>query len=101
MFAPLSVDTDLIRAYGAASSGHAADLQTAAARLSAVDASASMLGPVGARFHAALTLAAQREARAVAALSGALASARVATRDTALAYQGADAAAGTRLTGTW
>lgn len=99
MFAHLSADTDLIRAYGSASSGHAADLQTAAARLSAVDA--SMLGPVGARFRAALTRAAEHEARAVTALGGALTSARVAARDTAHAYEGADAAAGTRLTGTW
>ena len=76
MFARLSADTDLLRAYGSASSAHAADLQTAAARLTALSAPASMFGPVGARFLAALTRAVEGEARAVTDLRDSLAAAR-------------------------
>ncbi|GJF08690.1 hypothetical protein NGTWS0302_29830 [Mycolicibacterium cyprinidarum] len=99
MFARLSADTDLIRAYGSASSGHAADLQAVASRLSTV--SASMLGPVGARFDAALTRAAEIEAHRVTELGAAVAAAHPAAWSAAHAYEGADTDAGTRLTGTW
>lgn len=101
MFARLSADTDLLRAYGSASSAHAADLQTAAARLSALSAPASMFGPVGARFLAALTRAVEGEARAVTDLRDSLAAARLAAHASAQSYESADVSAGTRLTGTW
>ena len=77
MFARLSADTDLRRAYGTASSAHAAELQTAAARLTALSAPASMFGPVGARFLAALTRAVESEARAVTNLRDSLAATAV------------------------
>ena len=49
-------DTDAIRALGAANSAHAADLAAIAATLSSLPGgdAGSMLGPVGARFLAAL-----------------------------------------------
>ncbi len=102
MFAPLSADTVLIRAYGSASSGHAADLQAVASRLSTLGAtSTSMFGPVGARFHAALTRATQSEARLVTELGASIAAVHPAAHSAAYAYEDADADAGTRLTGTW
>lgn len=102
MFARLSADTDAIRAYGSASASHAADLRAAAARLTTIGtAPASMFGPVGAVFQAALARAAEREARAVSALGTALAAANPAAVTAAHAYEGADADAGSRLTGAW
>ncbi len=102
MFARLSADTDLIRAYGSASSGHAAELRAAAARLTALGAEpVATFGPVGARFQAALARAAGREARSVTDLSGSIAAAHPAASGTAQAYDGADADAGARLTGAW
>ena len=102
MFARLSADTDLIRAYGSASSAHAAELQAAAARLTALGAApASTFGPVGARFQAALARATERAARNVTDLSGSIAAAHPAASGTAQAYEGGDADAGTRLTGAW
>lgn len=100
MLTRLSADPDLIRGYGSASSGHAADLMAAAAELS-TSVSVSTFGPVGARFQAALARAAEREARAVSDLSGALDAARPAALHTAHAYERTDADAGSRLTGTW
>ena len=100
MFARLSADTDAIRVYGSASATNAADLQVAAARLTAVGAvPAPMFGPVGAAFQAALARAAEREARAVSALSTVLAAANPAAVTAAHAYESADADAGSRLTG--
>ncbi|MCV7154601.1 type VII secretion target [Mycolicibacterium pyrenivorans] len=102
MFARLSADTDAIRAYGSASSAHAADLEAAAARLSAVGTvPASIFGPVGAAFQAALARATEREARTVSDLSSALAAANPAAAIAAHAYEGADADAGSRLIGAW
>lgn len=102
MVARLSADTEFIRAYGSASSGHAADLQAVVARLTALDAGAAAgLGPVGARFQAALTRAISREAGTITDLGGAVAAAHPAARETARIYQAADAAARDRLTGTW
>ncbi|MDZ4235084.1 MAG: ESX-1 secretion-associated protein, partial [Dietzia sp.] len=66
----MSADTDLIRAYGSAAAGRAGDLDAVAGRLTAV--SAPTFGPVGARFQAALTRAAEREAGVVAGLGGSL-----------------------------
>ena len=102
MVARLSADTESIRAYGSASSGHAADLMAAAARLTAVDAgSAALLGPVGARFQAALARAIDREAGTITDLGSAVAAADPAARSTAQVYEGADAAAGARFAGDW
>lgn len=106
MFARLSADTDLIRACGSASAGHAADLQAVAARWTALgtesaSASTSMLGPVGARFEAALVRAAEREARRVTELSASLSGARDAAWSAAQAYTSTDEDAGNRITGTW
>ena len=63
-------DTDTIRAFGAASTAHAADLAAVAATLSSMPGAAadSMLGPVGARFLTALADATTEASRAVAAL---------------------------------
>lgn len=100
MFARLSVDTDLVRGYGASSSRHAVDLQDAARRLGAVGAgAAATFGPVGARFLAALTRAAADEAAAVTALSDAVAAARDAAHGAAEAYESTDGRAGLRVAG--
>lgn len=102
MFARLSAETDLIRGYGSAASGHAADLQAAAAKLSTLrGTSTSMLGPVGARFRTALSRAAEIEVRRVTELGSSIAAAHAAAHSAARAYQGADADAGARLTDTW
>ena len=102
MLARLFADTDLIHAYGSASSGHAADLQAVAARLTALGtASASMFGPAGARFHAVLTRAVESEARRVNDLGAAIATSGPAAWGAAHAYAGAEADAGNRLTGSW
>lgn len=102
MVARLSADTEFIRAYGSASSGHAADLMAVVARLTALDTdSAALLGPVGARFQAALARAIDREAGTITDLGSAVAAAHPAASATAQAYEGADAAAGARLAGDW
>lgn len=104
MFARLSADPDVIRAYGSASAGHAADLQAVAARLTALGstaASTSTFGPVGARFQAALVRASETQAGCVTELGGRVAAAHPAAVSTARAYEGADAAAGNRITGSW
>ena len=101
MFARLSADTDLISAFGSAAAGQVADLQAVAVRLTALSTpSASMFGPVGARFGAALTRAAESEARRITELGASIAAARPAAHSAAQAYESADADAGTRLTGT-
>ncbi|WP_238994665.1 type VII secretion target [Mycolicibacterium chubuense] len=98
----MSVDTDLVRAYGAASSGHADGLRAAAARLTEVGgAAAPMFGPVGARFLAALTRAAEGEAHTVTGLGGALTAGRDAAAASATSYDVADTGAGHRVTGSW
>ena len=60
MHVRLTADTDLIRAYGSASAGHADDLQAVAARLATVGTDASLFGPVGATFLARLNRAVAR-----------------------------------------
>ena len=65
------VDTDAIRALGAACSAQADDMSAAAAALKSLpgpDATAAF-GPVGAGFLAALADAAAAESRAITALS--------------------------------
>ena len=92
-------DTDAVRAFGAANSAHAADLASIATTLSSLPtaAVASMMGPVGERFVAALAEAATRESRAVAALSENVSSAGRTAHSSAAAYDGADQRVGASL----
>jgi hypothetical protein len=85
-------DTDAIRAFGAANSAHAADLSALVATLGSFPAASasSMLGPVGARFLAALADAATDASRAVAALSDRLEAGHLTARASAAAYENAD-----------
>jgi hypothetical protein len=85
-------DTDAIRAFGAANSAHATDLAAVAAVLSALpDAAAhAMLGPVGARFLAALADATTEASGAAAGLADRLAEGSVTARASATAYENAD-----------
>ena len=86
------VDTDAIRALGTACSNQASDLSAAAAALKDLpgpDAIAA-LGPVGARFVAALDDAATAHARAITALSADVASAHPVSAAVADAYADAD-----------
>jgi hypothetical protein len=85
-------DTDAIRAFGATSAAQADDLSTIAAALSAMPSAAadSMLGPVGARFLAALADATTDAARAVAMLSDRLEAGHFTARASATAYENAD-----------
>lgn len=100
MSARLTVDTDLVRGYGTSSSGQADDLHDVARTLSGLGGG-DMLGPVGARFLAALVHAAAGEAAAVAALSSALTGVHGAAHGAAGAYEDSDTSSGTRLTGFW
>lgn len=99
MFSPLSADTDLIGAYGSASSAHGAELRAAAARLTALGP--VNLGPVGARFQAALTRSAERAAHHVAELSARTAGTGRTARRAAQSYAAVDDEAGMRITGSW
>jgi hypothetical protein len=102
VFARLSVDPDLVRAYGAASSAHAEDMRGAAQKLTTVGAgSGSMFGPIGARFLAALTRAAEEQARTVGGLSASLMAGHRAASESARAYEAADVDARGRVTGIW
>ena len=94
-------DTDAIRALGSASSAHAADLAAVASALSSLPdpATASMFGPVGANFLAALADAAAGEARAAAALSDSVGAAATTAGASAAAYDDADSRAGDLLVG--
>jgi hypothetical protein len=94
-------DTDAIRRMGSANSTHAADLTDVATMLSSLPAaaSASMLGPVGARFLAALAAAAADGSRAAAALGDRLAASSTTAHAAAIAYDEADHGAGVRITG--
>jgi hypothetical protein len=93
-------DTDAIRTFGTANSAQAADLAAVAAALSSTpDASArAMLGPVGARFVAALAEAAMDAARSVAALGERLAAGQATAYASAATYEDADHLLGTALT---
>ncbi len=106
MLPRLSADTDLIRAYGSASSDQAAELQGVVRRLAALGTAsvpmpASMFGPVGARFQAALAQATGREAERVAKLSDSLTAARAAAWRGAQAYSETDSGAGNQIAGSW
>lgn len=86
------VDTDAIRALGAACSSQADDLSAAATALKSLPGpdATTAFGPVGSAFLAALADAAMAEARAVAALSDELASAHPVSSAVADAYANAD-----------
>jgi hypothetical protein len=86
------VDTDTIRALGAACSAQADDLSAAAAALTSLmgpDATAAF-GPVGARFLAALEDAATAHAQAITTLSADVASAHPVSGAVVDAYADAD-----------
>jgi hypothetical protein len=91
-------DTDAIRALGAANSAQAADLAAVAESLSSTPCAATgMLGPVGARFVAALTDATMDASRAVAALGERLAMGHLTAQASAAAYENADQQLGTAV----
>jgi hypothetical protein len=92
-------DTDAIRAFGAASSAQADDLSAIAAALSAMPSPAAgpTLGPVGARFLAALADATSDASRAVATLSDRLEAGRSTSGASATAYENADHRLGTAV----
>ncbi|MDY6997917.1 MAG: type VII secretion target [Actinomycetota bacterium] len=98
---PLSADTDALRGYGSASAGHAADLRAAAARLDRVGADATVFGPVGAVFLAALRRAVARETETLGGLSRTVTESMVAAHGSAQAYEVADGVAGDRIAGGW
>jgi hypothetical protein len=81
-------DTQAIRALARADAAHSADLTAAAAALTAlpIAEAAPSLGPVGARFLAALSDAATAEAVAATALADSLAAGSAAGRFSATAY---------------
>jgi hypothetical protein len=85
-------DTDAIRAFGAASSAQAADLDAVAAALSSMPgpAAGAMLGPVGTRFLAALADAVAQGSRAVALLGERVEAGHLTAHASAGAYDDAD-----------
>jgi hypothetical protein len=90
-------DTDAIQTFGAANSAQAADLAAVAAALSSLPGAAagSMLGPVGARFLAALADATTEASRAVTALGERLEAGHRTAHASAMAYENADEHTGT------
>jgi hypothetical protein len=96
-------DTDAVRAFGSANSAHASDLAAVATALAATPSAVSgaVLGPVGARFLAALTEATAEASRAVTALADRMQAACRTAHDAATAYDSADAHAGTRVSGVY
>jgi hypothetical protein len=84
-------DTDAIRAFGAANSAQAADLAALATALTSFPAdSASSMGPIGARFLAALADAATDASLAVAGLRDRVEAGHLTARASAAAYENAD-----------
>lgn len=94
-------DTDAIRALGSASSAQAADLAAIASMLSSLPgpATASMFGPVGAAFLAALADAAAGEARAATELSDSVSAACTTAHASAAAYDDVDQRVGGQIAG--
>lgn len=85
-------DTAAIRAFGAAQARHAAELEAITARLARVGAqlTSDALGPVGARFLAALSEAVAREAQLIARIGESVAAAAATAHATADAYVGTE-----------
>ncbi|MFG1930429.1 hypothetical protein ACGFK1_07195 [Mycobacterium sp. NPDC048908] len=96
-------DTDAVRAFGSANDAHASDLAAVASALASIPnaATGAMLGPVGARFLAALTEATIEASRAVTELADRMAAGSRTAHDAAIAYDSTDARAGTRLSGVY
>ena len=94
-------DTAVIRAFGAAQSRHAAELEAISAALVSGGGQfdSDALGPVGAAFVAALADAAARDARLVALLGERVATAGATARATADAYVVTEQGTGHALTG--
>jgi hypothetical protein len=94
-------DTSAIHALGAAQARHAADLAAVTARLSSASGAlcTDALGPVGARFLAALAEAVAREAQVVAGLAERVAAAGATAHSNADAYGATEHRAGQSLTG--
>ncbi|KUI30107.1 hypothetical protein AU196_05730 [Mycobacterium sp. IS-1742] len=84
----MHADTAAIRALAHTDAAHSTDLAAAAAALNGVPvtAAASSLGPVGARFLAALSAAATAESATAAALADRVAGGAAAARSSATAY---------------
>jgi hypothetical protein len=99
MFADTFADPQVIRALGSANAAHAADLSDIAAVLSSLPVTPAMLGPVGARFLAALADAAAEGARAVAELGGRLAESNTVAYAAAAAYEDTDRRAADHVAG--
>jgi Excreted virulence factor EspC, type VII ESX diderm len=93
-------DTDAVRVFGAANSVQAVDLAAVAAALSSMPGAGvgAALGPVGARFLAALAEAAADAGRAASALSERLEAGHVTARASASAYENADERLGGAIT---
>jgi hypothetical protein len=94
-------DTDAIRTLGAANSEHATDLAAVATALSSLPHAADALGPVGARFLAALADATADASRAVTALADRLTAGCRTARGSANAYENADERAGAQVSGVY
>src|SRR5881398_131714 len=96
---PMFADTDAIRAVSVSNSAHAADLTAVATALSSLPDTTDALGPVGARFLAALADATTDASRAVTALADRLATGCQTARASAAAYENADERTGAQVTG--
>jgi hypothetical protein len=92
-------DTDAVRAFGSANSAQAADLAAVASALAAPPDAA--LGPIGARFVAALADATTEASRAATALADRMAVGCRTAHTAAAAYDSADDRAGTRVSGVY
>lgn len=92
-------DTTAIHDLGAAQARHASDLEQLCAALASVtaDVGAHALGPVGARFAAALTEAIAAETRELARIGARSSDAASTARGSAEAYDAADGDAGRLL----
>ena len=94
---PMFADTDAIRGLAAANATQAADLAAVAASLSSMPG--PMLGPVGARFVAALADATTNASREIGVLSERLAAGQRTARASATAYESADLRLGAAICG--
>jgi hypothetical protein len=90
-------DTDAIRAFGHAGAAQADALAGAAATLAALPVDAGALGPVAARYLAALSAAVRCDARAIGALRDGAVAAADTSGANASAYDAAQRRAATLL----
>ena len=96
-------DTDAVRAFGSANSAHATDLAGVATALALMPDAAveAMLGPVGARFLAALADATTEVSCAVTAMADRVAAGCHTAHAAAAAYDTADDRAGNWVSGVY